>query len=171
MSPQAKRQRIVSMTMGTVGDLKMFLSLNIALKAAGYDVCLAAPENFHGEIRAAGLEAVRCGGDFHALMQTNAMRRFVRHMVPWFMAAMAVAYGGLSKEDALRALTVWPAEIWGVADRIGSIEVGKEANLFVATGDPLEIRTEVKQMYIAGRQVSLTSRRTQFYEEYKDRTP
>ncbi len=88
-----------------------------------------------------------------------------------FMAAMAVAYGGLSKDDAVRALTVWPAEIWGVSDRVGSIEVGKFANLFVATGDPLDIRTEVKQMFIEGRSVSLESRRTRFYEEYKNRTP
>lgn len=109
MSTQVKRQRIVSMTMGTLGDLKMFLSLNIALKAAGYDVTLAAPENFHGEIRAAGIEAVRCGGDFQALMQTGAMHRFVRNRIPVQLLRLSAMPSGFREmmkegmEDAVAA--------------------------------------------------------------------
>ena len=86
-----------------------------------------------------------------------------------YQAAMAVAYGGLSKEDALRALTLWPAEIWGVADRIGSIEVGKAANLVVATGDIMEPRSDVKHVFIRGREIPLTSRQTELYEQFRDR--
>lgn len=84
-----------------------------------------------------------------------------------YNAAMAVAYGGLSKEDAVKAITLWPAQIWGVADRIGSIEVGKYANLIVTTGDPLEVTTDVKYVFIEGRMIPLVSRQTQFYERYK----
>jgi imidazolonepropionase-like amidohydrolase len=86
-----------------------------------------------------------------------------------YEVAMAVAYGGLSKEDALKAITLWPARIWGVADRIGSIEVGKYANLIVTTGDPLEVTTDVKYVFIEGKQIPLVSRHTQFYERYGNR--
>jgi imidazolonepropionase-like amidohydrolase len=88
-----------------------------------------------------------------------------------YEAAMAVAYGGLSKEDALKAMTLWPAELWGVADRIGSIEVGKYANLFVATGDPMEPRTDVKYVFIEGRSIPLESRQRTLYERFRDRNP
>lgn len=86
-----------------------------------------------------------------------------------YQAAMAVAYGGLSKDDALKALTLWPATIWGVADRVGSIEVGKQANLFVTNGDPMEPRTDVKHVFIRGRSIPLVSRQTQLYDAYKNR--
>jgi imidazolonepropionase-like amidohydrolase len=86
-----------------------------------------------------------------------------------FNAAMAVAYGGLSKDDALKAITLWPAQIWGVADRVGSIEVGKYANLIVTTGDPLEVITDVKHVFIEGKQIPLVSRHTRFYDRYNGR--
>ncbi|HXG64354.1 MAG TPA: amidohydrolase family protein [Blastocatellia bacterium] len=85
-----------------------------------------------------------------------------------YHAGMSAAYG-LPKEEALKAVTIYPAEIFGVADRIGSIEQGKVANLIVTTGDPLEIVTQVKYMFINGRQVPLTSRHTELYERYKAR--
>lgn len=88
-----------------------------------------------------------------------------------YEAAMAVAYGTLSKDDALKALTLWPAEIWGVSDRIGSIEVGKLANLVVATGDPMEPRTDVKYVFVEGRPVPLTSRQQELWEQFRDRNP
>lgn len=88
-----------------------------------------------------------------------------------YQAAMAVAYGALSKEDAVKAITLWPAEIWGVADRVGSIEVGKYANLVVTTGDLLEPRSDVKYVFVEGRTVPLTSRQIELYEEFKDRRP
>ena len=61
------------------------------------------------------------------------------------------------------------AEVAGVADKLGSIEAGKEATLFVADGDILDIRSNVKRMWIAGKEVSLESRHTRFYEKYKNR--
>jgi imidazolonepropionase-like amidohydrolase len=85
-----------------------------------------------------------------------------------YHAGMAAAFG-LPKDEALKAVTIYPAEIFGVADRIGSIEVGKVANLIVTDGDPLEIVTQVKQVFINGRQVPLTSRHTELYEKYKAR--
>ncbi|HXF48349.1 MAG TPA: amidohydrolase family protein [Verrucomicrobiae bacterium] len=83
-----------------------------------------------------------------------------------YHAAMASAYG-LPREAALKAITLFPAEIFGVADRIGSLEVGKDATLIVTTGDPLEITTNVEIEFIQGKKVDLTSRHTQLYEKYK----
>jgi hypothetical protein len=64
-----------------------------------------------------------------------------------------------------------PAEIFGVADQIGSIEPGKKANLFVANGDPFEPATEIKYLFINGWNVPLESRHTLLYEEFLERTP
>jgi imidazolonepropionase-like amidohydrolase len=85
-----------------------------------------------------------------------------------FQAGMAGAYG-LSKEDALRSVTLYPAQILGVADRVGSLEVGKDANVVVADGDMLEPRTNIKYVFIRGRMIPLTSRYTELFEQFKDR--
>lgn len=85
-----------------------------------------------------------------------------------YHAGMAAAFG-LSKEEALKAVTIYPAEIFGIADRVGSIEQGKIANLIVTDGDPLEIRTQIKHVFINGRDIPLTSRHTELYEKYKAR--
>ncbi len=85
-----------------------------------------------------------------------------------YHAGMASAFG-LPKDEALRALTINPAQIFGVADQIGSIEQGKIANLIVTDGDPLEILTHVKHLFIDGREVPLTSRHTELYEKYRAR--
>jgi len=85
-----------------------------------------------------------------------------------YHAAMAVAFG-LSPERAWHALTLAPAEIWGVADRLGSIEPGKSADLFLATGDPLDVRTTVRDVWIAGRRIETTDRHTRFYEHFSGR--
>ncbi len=85
-----------------------------------------------------------------------------------YQAASAVAYG-LSFEDALRAITLSPAEILGVADQVGSLEVGKLATLVIADGDPLEARTHVERAWIRGREVDLSSRHTRLYEKYRQR--
>ena len=86
-----------------------------------------------------------------------------------YVAGMASAFG-LSKEDALRAVTLVPAQIFGVADRFGSIEVGKVANLAVTTGDILEARTDTKFLFIDGRPVPLSDKHTNLYETFKDRS-
>jgi len=59
-----------------------------------------------------------------------------------------------------------PAEVWGVADQLGSLDVGKTANIVVANGDPLDVKTDVKQVFIQGREIPMTSRQTQLRDEY-----
>jgi imidazolonepropionase-like amidohydrolase len=56
-----------------------------------------------------------------------------------------------------------------VADRLGSLEVGKQANVIITDGDPLEIRTSVKRVFIAGEDIPLDSRHTLLYEKFKNR--
>ena len=85
-----------------------------------------------------------------------------------YHAGLASAYG-LSKEDALRAVTIYPAQILGLGDKLGTIEVGKVANIVVTDGDILEPRTNIKQMFIAGRLIPLTSRHTRLFDSFKDR--
>lgn len=87
-----------------------------------------------------------------------------------FNAGFAAAYG-LGKEEALKAVTINPAEIFGVADEIGSIEVGKMANVFVADGDPFETRTNIKYVFINGYQIAMDSRHIQLYHEFLERSP
>lgn len=83
-----------------------------------------------------------------------------------YQAATAAAYG-LPYEDALRSVTQYPAEILGIADRVGTLEAGKDATLFVSDGDPLETETLVTAAWIQGRKVDLTSRHTQLYDKYR----
>lgn len=83
-----------------------------------------------------------------------------------YHAATAVAYG-LSKEDGLKSVTLYPAQILGVADRLGSLESGKDATLMVTDGDPLEITTRVEHLFLQGRKVDISSRHTQLYEKYR----
>ena len=76
---------------------------------------------------------------------------------------------GLSEDDALRAMTLWPAEIFGVADKLGSIEAGKIANLIVTDGSPLAIESRIRHLIIAGRQVELGNKHASLYEKYRAR--
>lgn len=85
-----------------------------------------------------------------------------------YEAAMAAAFG-LPKDEALKAVTLYAARILGVDDRLGSIETGKDANLILTDGDPLEIRTHVVKAWIQGRPVDLSSRHTRLYEKYRNR--
>jgi imidazolonepropionase-like amidohydrolase len=83
-----------------------------------------------------------------------------------YHAATAVAFG-LPEEEAIRAITLYPAQILGIADRVGSIEKGKDATLIVTTGSPLDVTTRVKMEFIQGRKIDLTSKHTQLYVKYK----
>jgi imidazolonepropionase-like amidohydrolase len=83
-------------------------------------------------------------------------------------AGMAAAFG-LSKADAVKSVTLYPAQILNVADRLGSIEVGKMANLVVTDGDLLEIRTRIRFLLIDGRPVVLSSRHTELNDAFKNR--
>jgi imidazolonepropionase-like amidohydrolase len=87
-----------------------------------------------------------------------------------YHAAWASAHG-LDREEALKSVTIRPAEILGIDGRTGSLEPGKDADLIVTTGDPLEVLTDVVWMFIAGRPVSLESKHTRLYEKFKDRKP
>lgn len=87
-----------------------------------------------------------------------------------FEAGFAAAYG-MGKEAALKAVTIVPAEIFGVADQMGSLEVGKIANLFICTGDPFETKTKVTEVFIDGWQMSMDSRHIQLYNEFLERSP
>jgi imidazolonepropionase-like amidohydrolase len=80
----------------------------------------------------------------------------------------AVSYG-LSWDDAIKAITLYPAQILGLADQLGTLEPGKLANLFVTNGDPLEIRTQVKYLFINGQPTSLENRHHQLYEKWRGR--
>lgn len=85
-----------------------------------------------------------------------------------FNAGMAAAFG-LPKTEALKSVTLYPAQILGVADRLGSIEAGKIANIVIADGDLLEARTSIRHLFIGGRQLPLVSRHTMLNDQFKDR--
>jgi len=80
-------------------------------------------------------------------------------------AGYATAFG-LPYDEALKAITINPAEIWGVADKLGSLEMGKTANIVVANGDPLDVKTDVKRVFIEGREVPMTDRQTRLRNQY-----
>lgn len=82
-----------------------------------------------------------------------------------YHAGIAAAFG-LPKEEALKAVTLYPAQIFGVDNLVGSLEVGKIANIIVTDGDPLEPRTNVKNMFINGRPVDLTTKHTKLYDKF-----
>ncbi len=82
-----------------------------------------------------------------------------------YQAGFATAFG-LPYDEALKAITLNAAEIWGVSDQLGSLDVGKTANVVVANGDPLDVKTDVKQVFIQGQSVPMTDRQTQLRDEY-----
>ncbi|MDX6694179.1 MAG: hypothetical protein QOF02_1782 [Blastocatellia bacterium] len=85
-----------------------------------------------------------------------------------YHAGMAAAFG-LPRAEALKAVTLYPAQIMNVADRMGSIEAGKTANLVITDGDLLEARTRIRYLFINGRQLPLNSRHTELYDQFKNR--
>ena len=85
-----------------------------------------------------------------------------------YQAATAAAYG-LTQDDALRAITLTPAEILGVADRVGSIEVGKDATLIITDGNVLDTPTHVEQAFVQGRAVDLNDRQKALAAKYRSK--
>lgn len=118
-----------------------------------YDVNFSTP----GKLAAAGVEFAISSGESPPDMRD----------LP-YVAGEAAGFG-LSREDALRSVTLWPAQIFGVADRVGSLDVGKVANVVVTTGDMLEPRTDTKYLFIDGRPVPLETKHTDLYNAFKDR--
>ena len=82
-----------------------------------------------------------------------------------YAAGFAVAYG-LPYDEALKAITLNVAEMYGFGDKLGSLDVGKWANIVLSNGDPLDVRTDVKQVYIQGVAVPMVSRQTKLRDEY-----
>lgn len=86
-----------------------------------------------------------------------------------FNAGTAAAYG-LTKEEALAAITLNAAKIMGVSDKTGSIEVGKDANIIISEGDILDMRTSnVTDAFIQGRKIDLTDKQKQLFEKYEEK--
>ncbi|HET6528523.1 MAG TPA: amidohydrolase family protein [Balneolaceae bacterium] len=85
-----------------------------------------------------------------------------------YHAGYAATYG-LGKKEALKAVTINPAQIYGVADKLGSLEAGKQANLFIAEGDPFEPMTHITQVFIRGYKIPMISRHTQLHEQFLHR--
>ena len=83
-------------------------------------------------------------------------------------AANAVAYG-LPYDEALKAVTTYPAQILGLGDQIGTLETGRIANVIVTNGDPLELTTEVRYLFIKGQLTSLDNKQKRLYEKYLNR--
>ena len=120
-----------------------------------YDVAYTLPER----IRAAGITYCISGA---GRWSTSNVRNLPYH------AATAVAYG-LSHEEGLKSITLYPAQIMGVADRVGSLEVGKDATLFVTGGDPLETTSNPRAAWVQGRRVDLNSRHKRLFRKYTTR--
>jgi imidazolonepropionase-like amidohydrolase len=85
-----------------------------------------------------------------------------------YEAGLAAGYG-LPKEEALKAVTIYPAQILGVADRLGSLETGKAATLIVTNGDPLDFPTQVEAAFIDGRKIDLSNRQTRLRDKYREK--
>lgn len=118
-----------------------------------YDTPFTVPER----LRASGVKYCITGGGGASNVRN----------VPYH-AATAASYG-LPRDEALKAITLYPAQILGVADRVGSLAVGKDATLFVADGDILEIPTHVEHAFIDGRKIDLTDKQKVLWEKYKEK--
>jgi imidazolonepropionase-like amidohydrolase len=98
------------------------------------------------------------GGNFGAA----SVRNLPHH------AGLAAAFG-LSKEEALKSITLYPAQVLGVGDQLGSIDVGKIADLQITDGDPLEQATHCLQVFINGRPIPMENRQTRLFQKYDAR--
>ncbi|MFN2571612.1 MAG: amidohydrolase family protein [Gemmatimonadales bacterium] len=141
-----------------------------AIAAAGVPVLVEAEDNIPtydalgiryenaGLLAKAGVKVVLMETDTH---NSRNLRQ---------QAGNAVA-NGMSWEQAFRAVTLTTAEVFGVADRYGSLVPGKVANVVVWSGDPFEFSTGVEHVYIRGREIPLRSRQTELLERYKTLPP
>jgi imidazolonepropionase-like amidohydrolase len=85
-----------------------------------------------------------------------------------YEAGAAIAFG-LPHDEALRAVTLYPAEFLGFSDRVGSLEVGKDATLLITTGSPLEYATTIEQAYIEGRRIDMEDAHRRFFNKYAEK--
>jgi imidazolonepropionase-like amidohydrolase len=129
---------------------------NVLTLPQGDDTFHAASYQAPGELEKAGVTFAFSSGGFQNV-----------RLIP-FQAAMSVAWG-LSKDAALKALTLDAAKIFGADKMVGSIEPGKIANLVVVNGDALEIRSRVLHVVIAGKDVPLQNKQTELFNRYMGR--
>jgi imidazolonepropionase-like amidohydrolase len=85
-----------------------------------------------------------------------------------YEASMAASFG-LAKDEALKAVTLYPAQILGIADQLGSLETGKAATIIVTSGDPLDFPTKIEAAYIDGRKIDLSNRQTRLRDKYREK--
>lgn len=85
-----------------------------------------------------------------------------------YEAGAAISYG-LPADEALKAVTLYPAQFLGFGDRVGSLEVGKDATLIITTGNPLEYSTIVEQAYVQGREIDMEDQQRKFFEKYEEK--
>jgi imidazolonepropionase-like amidohydrolase len=85
-----------------------------------------------------------------------------------YEAGAAISYG-LPEEEALKAVTLYPAQFLGFADRVGSLEVGKDATLLITTGNPLEYASIIEQAYVQGRKIDMEDQHKKFFEKYEEK--
>jgi len=135
--------------------IPVIVGSGVALTMDREDPVTAAWENA-GILHAAGVK-VAFGTD-----EVSNVRNLPYH------AARSAAYG-LPRDVALRGVTLTTAEVLGLGDQLGSIDVGKRADLIITTGDPLQIVTQVERAFIAGEEVSVESRHTRLWEAFRDR--
>jgi imidazolonepropionase-like amidohydrolase len=127
---------------------------------------LALPDNEDAEYDEGytqPLAAYKAGVKFALGTFTN---EFVRDLP--YQAATAVAYG-LPHDEAMKALTINPAQIWGAGDLIGSLEKGKLADLMIVDGDPMDVRTQIRHLFIKGKEITLSNKQIRLYERYMSR--
>jgi len=116
----------------------------------GYDGAYSLPAALHK----AGVKFAIAGG-------AGALYSY---RLPW-EAGVAVAFG-LPEEEALKSVTINAAEFMGISDKVGSLEVGKEATLLITTGTPLDMTTNIQQAYIQGREINMMDIQKFFFEKY-----
>lgn len=121
-----------------------------------YDVQFTAPFKLY-----------QAGVNFCIATSTSQFAAPHQRNVP-YQAATAAAYG-LPRDEALKAVTLHAAEILGIDDRVGSLETGKDATLIITDGDPLDIRTQVIQMFVQGKKIDMHDKHKVLYEKYQEK--
>jgi imidazolonepropionase-like amidohydrolase len=119
----------------------------------GYDGAYSSPAELHK----AGVKFAIAGG-------TGGLYSY---RLPW-EAGVAVAFG-LPEEEALKAVTINAAEFMGIADKVGSLEVGKQATLLITTGTPLDMTSNIEQSYIQGREIDMNDIQKHFFQKYMEK--
>ncbi|HRN51927.1 MAG TPA: amidohydrolase family protein [Gemmatimonadaceae bacterium] len=116
----------------------------------GYDGAYSTPARLHQ----AGVKFAIAGG----------ADGLYSNRLPW-EAGVAVAFG-LPEDEALKAVTINAAEMLGVSDAVGSLEVGKQATLLITTGTPLDMTSNIEQAYIQGREIDMNDIQKHFFQKY-----